>query len=216
MCISRTIVLSWLLLTLIAAPAFADEPVSLKYKFAKGETIRWQVTEQVEVKTTMRGTTQTAKTAGTSVKSWKVSDVDAEGNATFEHMVESVHMKMWLTGRDEIEYNSTTDKEPPEEYKGVAKNVGTPLSRNHDGRVRNHYQTQEHRRNAAIVFPHDCLAAAAQAGCDRTELVAAPGHRRATQERRPKNDQGASQVHSQGGRKRRRHNSNGHADPHSD
>jgi hypothetical protein len=112
---------------LLGSDALAADPVSLKYKFTPGETLRWQVTEQVEVKTTMRGTTQVAKTAGTSIKVWKVGSV-RDGNVTFEHMVESVNMKMWLTGRDEVEYNSKKDAKPPEEYAAVAKNVGHPLS----------------------------------------------------------------------------------------
>jgi hypothetical protein len=119
---------SAMLLLLIAAPLLATEPVSLKYKFADGEKLRWQVTEQVVVKTTMRGTTQVAKTSGTSIKVWKVSDTTDDGNVTFQHMVESVNMKMWLTGRDEISYNSKTDEKVPEQYQGVSDNVGRPLS----------------------------------------------------------------------------------------
>jgi hypothetical protein len=112
---------------LSATFSVAAEPVTLKYKFTPGEKIRWQVTEQVVVKTTMRGTTQVAKTSGTSIKAWEVKDTE-DGNVTFEHMVESVNMKMWLTGRNEIAYNSKIDAEPPEQYKGVAENVGRPLS----------------------------------------------------------------------------------------
>lgn len=112
---------------ILVAPALAAEAVSLKYKFTPGEKLRWQVTEQVMVKTTMRGTTQVAKTSGTSVKVWNVLQA-TDKDATFQHMVESVNMKMWLTGRDEISYNSKTDTKAPEQYQGVAKNVGTPLS----------------------------------------------------------------------------------------
>lgn len=112
----------------LSLSAGAADSVTLKYKFADGEKLRWMVTEQVVVKTTMRGTTQVAKTAGTSVKVWDVKGTADDGNVTFQHMVESVNMKMWLTGRDEITYNSKTDAKPPEQYKGVADNVGRPLS----------------------------------------------------------------------------------------
>jgi hypothetical protein len=117
-----------ILSTLIAASATADETYSLKYKFSEGEKLRWQVSEQVVVKTTMRGTTQVAKTSGTSIKVWQIGETSGEGNVTFRHLVESVNMKMWLTGRDEISYNSKTDAKPPEQYKSVAENVGRPLS----------------------------------------------------------------------------------------
>jgi hypothetical protein len=123
-----SIALAGLLCSLITAHARAAEPISLKYKFTPGEKLRWQVSEQVVVKTTMRGTTQIAKTSGTSIKVWDVKRTSDDGNATFQHMVESVNMKMWLTGRSEITYNSKTDAKPPEQYKGVAKNVGRALS----------------------------------------------------------------------------------------
>ena len=123
-----TIALASLLTGLAASPSFAADPVLLKYKFTNGETVRWQVTEQVVVKTTMRGTTQTAKTSGTSIKAWRVTGVDDQGNVPFQHMVESVNMRMWLTGRDEVAYNSKTDAKAPEEYAGVEKSVGRPLS----------------------------------------------------------------------------------------
>ena len=123
-----SIALACIFSLLLAARTLADEPVSLKYKFTDGEKLRWQVTEQVVVKTTMRGTTQVAKTSGTSIKVWNVQNTAEDGKVTFEHMVESVNMKMWLTGRDEISYNSKTDKKAPEQYQGVADNVGHPLS----------------------------------------------------------------------------------------
>ncbi|MCG8584268.1 MAG: DUF6263 family protein [Pirellulales bacterium] len=127
-CLCLSLTLSCLCLLLLDSRAIADDAVLLKYKFANGEKLRWQVSEQVVVKTTMRGTTQVAKTSGTSIKQWDIKSLGQEGSVTFEHMVESVNMKMWLTGRDEISYNSKTDAKPPEQYKGVAENVGRPLS----------------------------------------------------------------------------------------
>ena len=113
---------------LFTAPSLAADTYSLAYKFTDGETLRWQVTEQVVVKTTMRDTTQVAKTSGTSIKAWKVTAANDDGNVKFEHMVESVNMKMWLTGRAEISYNSKTDAKAPQQYKAVAAAVGHPLT----------------------------------------------------------------------------------------
>lgn len=74
------------------------------------------------------GSTQTADTFSKSVKLWKVSQVNKQGQATFIHSVESVQMRQKLTGRQEVTYDSTTDKEAPVGFQDVAKSVGQPLS----------------------------------------------------------------------------------------
>jgi hypothetical protein len=100
----------------------------LKYKFAPGETMRAEVVHRATVQTTVQGTSQTAESSSRSLKVWKVEDVSEEGTVTFQHMV--AHIDMWqrTTGRQEVRYNSDTDKEVPPGYEGVADAVGVPLS----------------------------------------------------------------------------------------
>ncbi len=100
----------------------------LRYKFNKGETLRWDVEHQATVRMTVGGTTQTADTFSKSVKLWKVSQVDKQGRVTFIHSVESIQMRQKFSGRQEITYDSTTDKEAPVGFQDVAKSVGQPLS----------------------------------------------------------------------------------------
>jgi hypothetical protein len=100
----------------------------LRYKFAAGETIRWKVEHRAKIRTTISGTTQTAETESHSVKVWKVESVGDNGNASFEHSVESILMKQRFSGRKEEVYDSTKDKEPPVGFQEVAKSVGVPLS----------------------------------------------------------------------------------------
>lgn len=100
----------------------------LRYQFKPGETLRWEVEHRAQIRTTVAGTTQTAETTSISVKVWKINTVDAQGNATFEHLVESVDMRQKLTGRQEVRYDSRTDKEVPRGFQDVAKNVGVTLS----------------------------------------------------------------------------------------
>lgn len=122
--------------TLVAASTAAKEPADdaaepgwlLRYKFQQGETIRWEVEHRAQIRTTVSGTTQTVETLSTSVKAWQVTDVNEQGEATFVHQVESVDMRHRLTGRQEVRYNSDTDKEPPEGFADVAKAVGVPLT----------------------------------------------------------------------------------------
>src|SRR5262249_22928526 len=63
-----------------------------------------------------------------SVKVWRITNVEPDGNLTFEHSVESVDMRQKVSDRQEISYNSKTDKEPPPLYAAVAKDVGVPLA----------------------------------------------------------------------------------------
>lgn len=119
-------------LLLLAAPAVAEdskaEKYSLRYKFQLGQSLRWEVTHQAKIKTTVSGTTQTAETTSVSVKLWRVKDVRPDGTATFEHLVESVDMGQKLTGRQEVRYNSKTDKKAPLGFENVASSVGAVLS----------------------------------------------------------------------------------------
>jgi len=100
----------------------------LRYQFKPGEMLRWEVEHRAQIRTTVAGTTQTAETTSVSVKVWKINAVDPQGNATFEHIVECVDMRQKLTGRQEVRYNSRTDKEVPGGFQDVAKNVGVTLS----------------------------------------------------------------------------------------
>ncbi|HWA99219.1 MAG TPA: hypothetical protein VG713_12035 [Pirellulales bacterium] len=123
--------------SLVASSAFAAEAekleapaatYKLRYKFQSGETLRWEVEHRAEVRTTVGGTTQTAETNTTSVKVWKVSEITPDGDAKFVYSVDSVDMRQKLTGRQEVRYNSKTDKEPPVGFQDAAKSVGVPLT----------------------------------------------------------------------------------------
>jgi hypothetical protein len=128
----RKVGCAWLALGLgaiLAAPAVAaPEKHTLRYKFRPGETIRWEVVHQASVQTTISGTTQTAETVTKSIKIWRVTGVREDGTAEFEHSVQSVDMRQKLTGRQEVRYNSDTDKTPPAGFENVAKSIGVPLS----------------------------------------------------------------------------------------
>lgn len=116
------------------ATALADEKPAnqekhlLRYKFDEGDVFRWDVRHQVEILTTVAGTTQNAATDSRSVKKWVVEKVSPEGQITFVHSVESVAMTHRLTGREEQTYDSTKDKTPPPGFEDAAENVGVPLA----------------------------------------------------------------------------------------
>ena len=104
------------------------EKLDLKYIFTKGETLRSRVTQQTRVETSISGSTQIAEMASVSVKRWGVKDVDKDGNVTFETQWDSIDMRQKMTGREEVHYNSATDKTPPAGYDQIAAMIGKPLS----------------------------------------------------------------------------------------
>ncbi len=101
----------------------------LRYRFKPGDRVRTKVVHQASVRTTIEGTSQTAKTVSVSVKVWKIIDVDANGHVTFEHAVEFVDMKNDISGRETVSYDSREDAEPPAGFEDVARRVGVPLTR---------------------------------------------------------------------------------------
>jgi hypothetical protein len=114
--------------TVLSTVAGEPEKYTLRYKFHAGETIRWAVEHRTDIRTSVSKTTQNAETLSLSVKSWRVTDVRPDGVATFENSVERVDMRQKLTGRDEVRYNSQTDKKPPVGFEDAARSVGVPLS----------------------------------------------------------------------------------------
>jgi hypothetical protein len=115
-----------------APPKTADKAdatkYTLRYKFQPGETLRWEVVHRSAIRTSVTDSTQVAETVSTSTKAWRVKEVKPDGQATFEHVVESVDMWQQLSGRQPIRYNSKTDKQPPHGFDDVAQSLGKPLS----------------------------------------------------------------------------------------
>src|SRR5438270_10725525 len=63
-----------------------------------------------------------------SMKLWRVTALEKAGGATIENLVERVDMRNKMSGRQEVRYDSKTDKSAPLGYEDVAKSVGKVLS----------------------------------------------------------------------------------------
>jgi len=112
-----------------ASPKSATgETYSLRYKLRKGEEIRTKVSQLATIETTISGSTQTTQMISLSTKLWRIKSVDTSGKITFEHLVENVDMRNEMSGRQEVHYNSQTDKAAPPGYEDVAKSLNTPLA----------------------------------------------------------------------------------------
>jgi hypothetical protein len=100
----------------------------LRYKFAMGEVLRYDVRHATNVRTTIDESTQQAQTQSDSVKAWKVTDVLPNGEMEFMHVVEWVRMSNEAPEQPTNIYDSRTDKQPPRGFELAARAVGMPLS----------------------------------------------------------------------------------------
>src|SRR4051812_42740784 len=105
------------------APAY-----KLAYRFAPGEVVRTKVVHLAKVETKIKGAAQNTSSRTISTRAWKIREVDAGGNITFDNTVEQVEMWNSVEGRQEAHYDSTTDKNPPPEFANVAASIGKVLA----------------------------------------------------------------------------------------
>jgi len=111
-----------------AAAQATEQTFLMQYKFKKGESFTYRVEQIATVDTTIDGNNQKTQLRSGSVRTLKVSDVDADGQMTFDHVIDQVDMWSEVTGRQAVKYNSTTDEEAPEEFASVKSSIGTPIS----------------------------------------------------------------------------------------
>ena len=111
-----------------AVATVADQTYLMQYKFRPGEAYTYRVEQIATVDTTIDGNNQKTQLRSASVRTLKVADVNAEGQMTFEHIIDEVDMWSEVTGRQAVKYNSTTDEEAPEEFATVKESIGTPIS----------------------------------------------------------------------------------------
>jgi hypothetical protein len=100
----------------------------LRYKFAMGEVLRYDVRHATNVRTTIDESTQQALTQSDSVKAWKVTDVLPNGEMEFMHVVEWVRMTNEAPQQPANVYDSRKDAKPPRGFEQAAQAVGVPLS----------------------------------------------------------------------------------------
>lgn len=112
----------------LAQPDDSPNTVLLRYQFAPGETICWDVEHRALVKTTVSGTTQTAETITVSKKVWEIDDVRGDGTCIFRNFVEDIDMIQRVSGRREVRYRTGSSEDPPPGMESVAETVGKPLA----------------------------------------------------------------------------------------
>ena len=104
-----------------------DRPL-LRYRFKKGQELRWHVRHTLSMKNIIGGVEENIETRTRSVKIWKTLNVDAEGVATFEYRVEDIDTRRTQTGAHDITYNSRQNVIPPPEFRNLEGKIGVPLA----------------------------------------------------------------------------------------
>jgi hypothetical protein len=123
----------------VALPSLEEEPdkgkitlsgdgTLLRYRFKKGEELRWNVQQTLKMKNIIGGMEENIETSSRSVKIWKTLDVDTQGTATFEYRVEDVDMHQAQTGHDDAVYNSRRDRIIPPAFVNLEGKIGIPLA----------------------------------------------------------------------------------------
>ena len=100
----------------------------LRYKFEKGEQIRWKVTHLSTVELTDKNFKQTTQSKTTSIKLWTIESVAEDGSAVVVNQVEEIDL--WRQANDDPaeKFNSRADKNPPLAFQQFAESIGKPLS----------------------------------------------------------------------------------------
>ncbi len=117
----------------LAGVSLADEPAVskgkylLRYKFALGDVLRYDVKHATNLRSTIDGTTQTLKTQSDSIKVWKVTDVLPSGEIEFIHLVESCRMTNETPGQPPRSFDSTSSDPPAPGFESAARAIGVPL-----------------------------------------------------------------------------------------
>jgi len=101
----------------------------LRYRFKKGEELRWNVLHTLQMKNIIGGVEENIETSSRSVKIWKTLDVDVTGTAVFEYRVEDIDLHRIQTGYDDVVYSSRRDQTVPLDFISLEGKIGVPLAR---------------------------------------------------------------------------------------
>lgn len=100
----------------------------LRYKFAHGEILRYDVKHATKTRNNMEGVDEQVETQSDSVKEWRVTDVLPNGEMEFIHVVKWIKMSNDSPDRPTNAYDSRTDAKPPRGFEQAARAVGITLS----------------------------------------------------------------------------------------
>lgn len=111
-----------------AKQELTDVKYTLRYKYQPNETLRYTTEQLTTIDTTIGGNHQKTQLRTRSTRSLQVSGVTGEGNIQFAHRIDAVELWSEVSGRQAVQWNSTTGEAPPPEYQPFAANIGQVIS----------------------------------------------------------------------------------------
>ncbi len=118
--------------SLLCAEEVSPEKHLLRYTFHADQTLRWNVQQKVTLKTSIQGNEDIVESTSRSTKLWRLTDLTADGTATFEYQVENVAMRQSRIVGTQVktdEYDSRKDKEVPGAFVNLEGTNGVPLAK---------------------------------------------------------------------------------------
>jgi len=119
------------ILLALASVALADAPKQWKlaYKFVPGQSVHYEVHQKMEMSTVFQETKSEQKNDVWERKHYRVINVEADGTAELETVIDHVKMKA-ETGDRSIDYDSSDpDSKVPITFAGIVETIGKPRVR---------------------------------------------------------------------------------------
>ena len=101
---------------------------TLRHRLNKADQVRWDVEHIASVETKVGQHEEKISSRTRSVKLWKVIEVDATGNMTFQNSVERLSMWNKSGEQEPISFDSEDNQEVPPMFRTASKSVGVTLA----------------------------------------------------------------------------------------
>lgn len=106
----------------------ASGKFTLRHRLQAGEIVRTRTVHVANTVTRIQGTEDVSESKTVSDKAWEVKEVSPEGLMTFEYRIDAVEMSQKQGDKEELTYNSQTDKEAPAIFSRVADTIAKPIA----------------------------------------------------------------------------------------
>ncbi len=106
----------------------SDRPTYLlRYNLQPNQQLHYEVTHVAKTKTRINGTEEITQVHTVSRRHWNVTTV-ANGEMTFDHVIDSVDMTQQQDDKEEKRWNSESGEQAPAVFQRVAEQIGQTLS----------------------------------------------------------------------------------------
>lgn len=106
--------------------AVAQPKYLLKFKFQPGQTVRYEVDYQMEMKTHFSGLTETVRNKSKSRRAYTVKEVTPDGEGNLQLVIEWVRMSAEFDNAKPIEFQSDDPKKHPRQFSNILDSIGKP------------------------------------------------------------------------------------------